>query len=105
MSWTVIKADKTGMGEPGGAKGGDGVIAGELPGKPPEDRRAAESRSDETRHETRTISERGGEGRGEEGERQAPLGVTPDKKGRRRGRRRRTAELKEERKFRRRPKR
>ena len=38
MSWTVIKADKTGKGEPGGAKGGDGVIGGEMPGKPPEDR-------------------------------------------------------------------
>jgi hypothetical protein len=73
-----------------------------MPGKPPEDRRATESGSDETGHETRTISERGGEGRGGEGEREAPLGVTPDKKARRRGRRKRTGELKEERRGRRR---
>ncbi len=102
MSWTVIKADQTGKGEPGGAKGGDGVIEGEMPGKPPEDRRATETGSDETRHETRRISERGGEGRGEEGEGEPATGVQPNKKARRRGRRKRTGELEEERRGRRR---
>lgn len=99
MRWTVIKADKTGKVR--GAKGGDGVIAGEIPSKPPEDRRATEGGSDRTGR----ILERGGEGRGEEGERQAPLGVKTDKKARRRGRRKRTGELKEERRGRRRPER